>query len=81
MSDDNLGSKDYIKKSRFPELEIPDFKTTIPPALLEDKDEADKILYNSINIQNQQLTFLIKAARENNRMLRITNGRVNILES
>lgn len=81
MSSTDLGREDYIQKSRYGELEIPEFKTTIPPALLEQKDEADKILYNSINIQNQQLNFLIKAAQENNRMLRITNGRVNVIES
>lgn len=56
MSTESFGTQDYLKKSRFDELEVPDFKTTIPPSLLENKDEADQILYNSINIQNQQLT-------------------------
>ena len=78
---DKLGNEGYIKKSQFKELEVPEFHSTIPPELLEGKDEADKILYNSINVQNQQLEWLIQSTKENNRLLRITNGRVNVIEA
>lgn len=49
------GNEELKNQSRFSELEIPEFKSDIPEALLKDKDEIEKILYKSTNIQNQQL--------------------------
>lgn len=80
MKEIDPGQKTYLDQSRYPEINIPEFKSNIPESLLRDKDEVEKLLYNSINIQSQQLNWLVKTAKENNTQLRITNGRVNVNE-
>jgi hypothetical protein len=80
MPKKEIKEEEYGDYSRFPELEVPKFQSTIPRDLLEGKDEVEKLIYNSINIQNQQLNWLIDVSRKNNRQLRITNGRLTKVE-
>lgn len=64
----------------YPELDKPEFKSSIPPHLLNNTDDQTKYVLKQLDMINQQNEWLIRAAVDTNEQVRHTNGRLKSIE-
>ena len=68
-------------ESNYPQLELPDFESTIPPHLLEGVSKETQFVMENLNIQTQYIKWLCQSAIDTNLQVRKTNGRLKKVEN
>jgi len=71
----------YTENSTYPQIELPDFDSTIPEHLLHDVSRENRFVMENLNIQTQYIKWLCQSAVDTNQQVRKTNGRLKIVES
>lgn len=74
-------SDSIAHESTYPQLELPEFESTIPPHLLNGVSPENQFVMEHINIQTQYIKWLCEAAIDTNQQVRKTNGRLKKVES
>lgn len=64
-------------KSDIEHIDIPEFKSDIPNHLLNQCDEKEKWMYETLSKVSQQVTWLMEKTQDSNEQIRYTNGKVN----
>lgn len=73
-------SDSIADESNYPQLELPDFESTIPPHLLEGVSKETQFVMENLNIQTQYIKWLCQSAMDTNMQVRKTNGRLKKVE-
>ena len=68
-------------ESSYPQLELPEFESTIPPHLLEGVSKETQFVMENLNIQTQYIKWLCQSAIDTNLQVRKTNGRLKKVET
>ena len=68
-------------ESTYPQLELPEFESTIPSHLLTGVSRENQFVMEHINIQTQYIKWLCQAAVDTNQQVRKTNGRLKKVET
>ena len=66
--------------STYPQIELPEFHSTIPEHLMRDVSQETRYVMESLNIQTQYIKWLCEAAVDTNQQVRKTNGRLKKVE-
>lgn len=78
----SLDDTDHIAhESTYPQLELPEFESTIPPHLLLNVPKETQFVMENINIQTQYIKWLCQSAVDTNHQVRKTNGRLKKVET
>lgn len=67
--------------SAYPQLQLPEFESTIPAHLLKGVSKENQFVMENINIQTQYIKWLCEAAIDTNQQVRMTNGRLKKVET
>ena len=67
-------------ESRYADLEVPEFKSTIPVHLLDKLSDAERFMVETMSKQENQFDFLVRAAREGYRVHIALDKRLVVLE-
>ena len=77
-----LDDTDHIAhESTYPQLELPEFESTIPEHLLTGVSKETQFVMENINIQTQYIKWLCQSAVDTNHQVRKTNGRLKKVET
>jgi hypothetical protein len=68
-------------KSRYVQLEVPEFKSTIPAHLLGKLSDSERFMVETMSKLENQSDFLVKAAMQGNRENLDIDSRLTVLES
>jgi hypothetical protein len=74
-------SDNLAQESTYPQLELPEFESTIPSHLLHGVSRENQFVMENINIQTQYIKWLCEAAIDTNQQVRKTNGRLKKVET
>ena len=78
---DNNDSQLNDLDSTYPEINIPEFHSTIPEHLLHNVSMENRFVMENLNIQTQYIKWLCESAIDTNLQVRKTNGRLKKVES
>lgn len=67
-------------KSRYVQLEVPEFKSTIPAHLLGKLSDSERFMVETMSKLENQSDFLVKAAMQGNRENLDIDSRLSVLE-
>jgi hypothetical protein len=67
-------------KSRYVQLEVPEFKSTIPAHLLGKLSDSERFMVETMSKLENQSDFLVKAATQGNRENLDIDSRLSVLE-